>query len=278
MPVLIVGVDAGGSRTVAAAERDGRILRVEEGSGANPSAQGVEAAAGTIAATVEAACSGESAAAIVAGVAGTGDDEIRERVAAALRARFPNARVAVTHDARIALRAAIPRGDGIVLIAGTGAVAYAEIGALELLAGGYGYLLGDAGSGFAIGAAALRQEIANGRRQLLAQIYAAESPVADIAAHAPAVLRNAAAGDARAGAILDTAAAELCELVTEIMTRCGDETVLPLALSGGLLRHANALTQRLEARLQALPCVRVLRERQEPYFGALAEARRLIAA
>ena len=69
---------------------------------------------------------------------------------------FADCRVLAGDDAAIALRAAVPEGPGIVLIAGTGSIAYAENGERRSRVGGLGYLAGDEGSAFAIGMAAVR--------------------------------------------------------------------------------------------------------------------------
>ena len=67
------------------------------------------------------------------------------------------ARVVVVNDALVALEAAIPGGPGVVIISGTGSIAYGRNAAGEAArAGGWGYVLGDEGSGYWIGRAALR--------------------------------------------------------------------------------------------------------------------------
>ena len=120
---------------------------------------------------------GESPSAIGIGVAGAGDERVAAQLRASLSRSFPGVRIALSHDARIALRAALPEGDGLVLIAGTGSIAYAEIGEATFSAGGYGYLLGDKGSGYAIGAAALRHllaemEIGSAKNAMLVELAA----------------------------------------------------------------------------------------------------------
>src|SRR5512132_4032371 len=69
----------------------------------------------------------------------------------------PGAKLLVTHDAIAALYAGNPTGCGVVLIAGTGSIAYGrnEEGE-EDRAGGWGYLIGDEGSGVWCGLEALR--------------------------------------------------------------------------------------------------------------------------
>jgi glucosamine kinase len=296
---LFVGVDAGGSHTIAALARGDELLRTVAGPGANPNLIGVDAAAASIERTIARALEGQAPDAIAIGVAGAGEETIAAQLRAALSRSFLGARIALCHDARIALRAAIPEGDGLVLIAGTGSIAYAEIGEATFRAGGYGYLLGDTGSAYAIGATALRHLLAalergsvenamlaeladyvgtNDPAAVVAGIYQSVTPVADIAACAPLVLRHAAGGEEFSTGIVQSAAQSLCELIVRIASRCPART-LPVAFSGGLLRERNALTQALEERIAGESLdVRVLAVRVEPCIGALHEARRLMAA
>jgi N-acetylglucosamine kinase-like BadF-type ATPase len=274
-PNLFVGVDAGASHTVAALARGHELVRTVDAETANPKVVGVSDAAQMLARSIEGVLDGDRAAAIVAGVAGAGSAAMQDELRRLLERRFAGVPIAVTHDARIALRAVLPQGDGIVLIAGTGSIAYAEVDGRGLFAGGYGYLLGDRGSGYAIGAAALRDRIDAGDRELLARIYRGPAPVAEIAAHARSVLEAASAGDDRALQIVHEAAEGLLGLVRGVLEACGRPS-LPLVFSGGLLRERNALAQRLLQRLgEERLDVNVLETRSEPYVGALAEARRL---
>jgi len=259
----LVGVDAGGTRTTGALSGDDGVARTFEGGAANPNVVGVEAAADEIAHCVAGVLAGEDADAIVAGVAGTGKPDVCGEVEVRLQRRFPASRVVVCSDAAIALRAAIPEGDGVVVIAGTGSIVYAEIDGETLRAGGEGYLTGDPGSGYAIGLAALPTS--------------AGMSVAQIAAHARTVLRSAARGDARSEAILETAANELHRMIESIAQYCLPGT--PLAFAGGLLRERNALTQRLERRIaDSALTLRIKPERFEPYLGALRFAARLASS
>jgi glucosamine kinase len=276
MHALFVGVDAGASHTTAALARDHEVLRTVSGDGANPHVSGAEAAADAIAAAIQAVLDGESAAAIGVGAAGAGAREVADRLSESLRERFPSSRVAVCHDARIALRAVLPHGDGIVLIAGTGSIAYAEVGGESFRAGGYGYLLRDEGSGYALGAAALRESVDAGDRRALEHIYQSATPVAEIAARAPALLARAERGDEGAMRIVREAVAGLYELVRRVVER-SDERGLRLAFSGGLLRERNVLVALLQRRIAESPLhVAIVESRMEPYLGALAEARRLV--
>lgn len=283
MQDFFVGVDAGGSHTVAALARGEEVLHTIHAETANPNVVGLERAAQTIAEAIERVLDGATPAAIGVGVAGAGSEEVQDALRDAIAANFPGTPLALTSDARIALRAVIPEGDGIVLIAGTGSIAYAEIGERTLRAGGYGYLLGDEGSGFAIGAAALRDLADAGDRQLLTRIYQSRHPVGEIAGFARLVLRKADSGNQSALEIVSDAAEGLFNLVGRIAQACTAERgskgqAIPLAFSGGLLRERNALTQMLEEKIgEATLDAEILSTRREPYFGALAQARRLAA-
>jgi N-acetylglucosamine kinase-like BadF-type ATPase len=298
MHAFFVGVDAGGSHTIAALARGDELLRTIAGPGANPNLIGIDAAAEAIERCIGRALEGQSPAAIGIGVAGAGDERVAAQLRASLSRCFPTACIALCQDARIALRAALPEGDGLVLIAGTGSIAYAEIGAQTFRAGGQGYLLGDKGSGYAIGAAALRHLLAvmeigsaksamlaelathlgaNDRSGVLARIYQSPTPVADIAACAPLVLRHAQRGEEVSTGIVQDAAQGLFELIARVTIQ-SSKCALPVVFSGGLLRQRNALTQRLAQYItDAGLDVRVLAGRVEPYIGALSEARRLMA-
>jgi N-acetylglucosamine kinase-like BadF-type ATPase len=298
MHELVVGVDAGASHTLAALACGESVLRTITGEGANLSTRGIEGTAETIARCIEQVLEGETPVAIGVGVAGGGDEARRERLQSWLSARFPGTRIVLAHDARMALRAVVPNGDAMVVVAGTGSIVYAEIGDQRYRAGGHGYLFGDSGSGFAIGTAAVRRLLAalesedalspmlgdlaaragRTRAAVLARFYQSATPVSEIAGYAPVVLAHARAGDAIAGTIANEAADGLYAMIRTLARRC-DRRALPLAFSGGLLYERNVLTTRLEARIAESGLdVRVVETRRAPYLGALAEARRLIAS
>ena len=154
---IVVGVDAGGSRTDRASpplvkRRENRLIAGP----ANPRSGGVERAAIAIASAVAGALRIEQGR---CGVRRRGRRvERRGRRSAARRARGAPRAGSRRCDARRGYRAAavVPHGDGLLLVAGTGSIAYAEIGEKRFRSGGLGHALGDEGSGYAIGAATLR--------------------------------------------------------------------------------------------------------------------------
>lgn len=299
MPHVVVGVDAGGTKTLAALAEDGELLRTFEGVAANPSSRGVEAAGETIAQTVLAALDGALPHAIFVGAAGARRASVAAEITQTLESRFPGAAVEVRDDAAIALRSAVPDGDGLVLIAGTGSVAYAERGEKRYHAGGYGYLVGDEGSGFAIGSAAIRlllraydgrapfdafpEEIAaaleaRDAMDVLARVYGSGQAVTAIASLARVVLDAANRGDRSANKIVQGAALELAELTKSLAKRAGlAESEAPIVFAGGMLGGNSMLSFLLETRLKNdLPAMPVLKGAVEPYRGAITLAQRLV--
>lgn len=192
---------------------------------------------------------------VVAGVTGlsTGDDVARQ-LGEAIAARLAIApeRVRVLDDMHIAYRGAFVPGEGILVYAGTGSIAYhlTADGRVER-AGGHGFMIDDAGGGFWIGARALRQVLRSREDPgsppsgALAQlIYRATGgpdwPAirsfvygggrAAVASLAPAVGEAVARDDLDAVDIVNAAGSELAWLA-EVMTRRVGR--LPVALCGG---------------------------------------------
>jgi N-acetylglucosamine kinase-like BadF-type ATPase len=297
---IAVGVDAGGTSTTAVAACAEGLLESCSGEAANASSLGFDRAAATIAEVVAGTLSGETPAVICVGAAGAGRAEVADGLRTALQRQFPGAHVCVCDDARIALRAAVPTGDGFVLIAGTGSIAYGEVADASYRAGGYGYLLGDEGSGFAIGAAAVRSTLrafdgraprdpfvnevaaaleAHGTSDILQRVYRSSNPVSTLAALAPLVLTAADRGERIANKIVQNAALELYDLIKSVVRTAGVvEGALPIVLAGGLLRVNSLLTYLLETRLaNELPLMEVRKNAPEPHFGALALAQGMLA-
>jgi N-acetylglucosamine kinase-like BadF-type ATPase len=297
---IVVGVDAGGTATKVIAA-DGDVIAGEfSGGPANVRIAGVDDAADTIARAIRSALSGAEPSAVFVGAAGAGRDDLAQTLQRALSIRLPGTAIGVSDDAHIALRASVPQDDGMVLIAGTGSIAYAEAGGQKYRTGGYGYLVGDEGSAFSLGAAALRltlrsydgrasrdalieaveaQLSTNGAQATLSEIYDSRQPVRHVAELAPLVLQLASEGDRSATKIVQSAALELFDLVRSLVKLANlQNREVPLVFSGGLLAENSLLTYLLETRVgNELPMVHVLKGGPAPQFGALALARDLLA-
>ena len=213
------------------------------------------------------------AAGLCCGLAGAVRAAERDAVQSAL-ARSGIARaVVITGDAEAAMADAFGDGPGILLIAGTGSIARARGDKGRLVrVGGWGTLLGDEGSGYAIGLAALRAVLRaeDGRdppTALTAAVlrrtasaspfdlirYAAAASKRDIAALAPIVLEAADAHDTAAARIRTDAVTHLTELAVSAARQTAPASAA-VALSGGLLQPGGPLRDSVADRIrQRLP-------------------------
>jgi glucosamine kinase len=296
--VIAVGVDAGASQIVAVVSRDRAVVATARGGSANPTNVGIDDAADAILRTIRRALDGESPDALYVGAAGAGREDVAETLRFLITSAFPHAVVGVGDDASIALRSAIPKGPGIALIAGTGSIALADDGSRTYRVGGLGYMIGDEGSAFAIGVAALRAlgQVYDGRRDadetsaqverelgvgsrstLLDYIYDQRPAIPKIAQLASGIVALAGTGNALATQIVRAAAADLAELVKGAARVSGLIERSPcIALAGGLMLANSALTQTLEARIAAdMPGATIVRGAGEAHVGALRIAEEL---
>jgi N-acetylglucosamine kinase-like BadF-type ATPase len=153
-----LGFDGGGTKTdCVLLDPNGAAVGEGRSGPANPLRCGYdvafsslrEAAAGAIAA---AGIRLADITGVCAGIAGAGRSSVVLRIMEFLAQEFPLALTQVATDYEIALEAAAGTGPGVVLIAGTGSVAYGRNAAGEAVrAGGYGPWIGDEGSAFEIG-------------------------------------------------------------------------------------------------------------------------------
>lgn len=301
MKQIVVGVDAGGTKTAAVVGDGHTILGRAEGPGGAIRPGRALAAATAIADTVRRAlaASGQlQAEAMVVGAAGAGRAAEKEELERALRSEQIARRVRVTTDIEIALAAAFGRGPGIVVSAGTGSIAIArtEDGALHR-SGGYGWQMGDEGSGYAIGRAALSalSRAADGRgpktnltARLLAAIkandfdglitWAANATASEVSSLTPTVLAVGAEGDIVAQGIVDYAARELSQLVLSLLHHFPENQPIQVAVTGGILSPERALRSMVLSRLSEDTRLNLIKFSIEPALGALHLAEQLSSA
>lgn len=299
---LYIGLDAGASKTelLLAADQHDELLTLK-GPSANLQRLGLDAAAHVLADLVGQALSRYPDApvgAVCAGAAGAGRTRDQEALVAAIRAEL-GARtpphVVVVHDAHIAIEAAFEGDSGIMVIAGTGSVALARTtaGHFERV-GGWGYLLGDEGSGHAVGLAGLRAVAAahdggpaTCLQEMLAQRYGITPPDELIHAvyqggwpvqhMAPLVVEAAREGDAVALHILREQTRLLARQVHWLARRCTD--LKPqVALLGGLTNEPYYHDTLREALQEALPGWTIQRPLHRPVIGAWRLARQAAQA
>jgi N-acetylglucosamine kinase-like BadF-type ATPase len=272
MARIHIGADVGGSKTAVAVSRDGQVVGRAEGAGAAVRPGRALVSASTIADVVRQALSTAGLLlgdVLVVGAAGAGREPEREELRKALRGENVATMVVVTTDIEIALAAAFAEGPGIVVSAGTGSVAVGRdrTGKRHRI-GGYGWQMGDEGSGYAIGRASLGavSRAVDGRSPqtaLSARLlkvtrsdnyddlvrWAAGASPAEVAALAPHVLAVAASGDPLAQGIADYAARELSQLAICLVPKMDITPPVPVALTGGLLAADQPLRKTLLTKL-----------------------------
>ncbi len=160
--MIYVGIDGGGSKTSALATTDAASQRSSySGAGINPQRVGIDACIETLCGLLAEARGGAGAQTplrVVAGLAGVGREDEQQLIAARITQTLGgDVQVRVTHDAEIALDAAFGEEAGTIVIAGTGSVVLArDPEGRRYRVGGWGYLLGDEGSGTILGLEAVR--------------------------------------------------------------------------------------------------------------------------
>jgi N-acetylglucosamine kinase-like BadF-type ATPase len=300
-PLVLLGVDVGGSHTAAAISRaDFVVLSRAEGPGVPMRSGGASETAAAVA-TVTARAARVAGVTLpvdraMVGAAGAGRALERRELKQALAAHGVARSLEVVADGEIALAAAFGTEPGILINAGTGSIAYARDrhGRLRR-SGGYGWQVSDEGGGYWIGRRALaavakaRDGGGNGGA-LLARLlpalklhefddlvrWAASAEPAHIAALAPHVMSAAAAGDPAALRIVEDAAAELVSLVQVVEPMFASEDPLPVAAAGGLLRAGSPLLEAFKVRLEAaVPRVRLQEVIVDAPLGALRLAAEL---
>ena len=299
----VLGIDAGGTKTRALlATESGEVVAAASGGGANLRTHGeleVEKVLHALAEEVGRK-GGARPDAVALGIAGAGRPDDAETLRDILRRIGFRDRVVVTNDAHIAFIAGSASRVGLAVVCGTGSIAWGRNAAGDVArAGGWGWRLGDEGSGFWIGEravrAVLRAEDGRGpatslRNALLARfalprpeevvraVYEGGAPRHPIALFAVEVEVAARAGDPVAARILSEASDELVLAARTVESRL-DLAAEPhdVVLSGGTFRALPLLRGRVADRLAAPSAtVRVLEA--EPAAGAVALAREALEA
>ena len=304
MTFIVIGIDGGGSKTHAmVADEQGRTIAETIGPGSAVRPGRAEHSAAVIADVVrDALASCEmthvTPRVLCIGVAGAGRESERQQLWQALVSRDLASELVIHSDFSVALDDAFGDGPGVLMISGTGSVAFGRgpTGATARC-GGWGPVCGDEGSGAWIGRRALSvvTAAADGREPETALTgavltaaevnetsdligWAANATPGQLATLAPVVLSVADAGDLRANALVSLTVEELVLHVRALARQLfGDErAALPVALSGGMLNRGSTLRKRLEHRLKsAVPGAQVSSDQVVPARGAVRAALRI---
>jgi N-acetylglucosamine kinase-like BadF-type ATPase len=293
---IVVGVDGGQTATLAVVcDQTGRLLGWGTGGPANHIHEpgGLERRDRSLADAIGGALGSAGLAADTVVGAGLGLTGGWKEAVPVVQSRLPKAKVISEWDVVTCLIGARAGQPGVVLIAGTGSVAFGINAAGQRAdAGGWGYFLGDQGSAYDVGHAAIQAVVKalDGRgpqttlspevfahleapdlKTIYDRYHAGHISRATIAGLAVPVAAQAEQGDAVAQQILSRAAQELASMVSAVVRRLWPEgesvVVCPV---GGLFRAGKPLLDPFRAALSATASAASLEQpRFPPVLGAV---------
>ena len=302
MAILYLGVDGGQSTTTALiADESGTVIGRGVGGPCNHVAgsarrdkfrTAIEGCLAQACAEAEVDPNSVQFAASCLGFSGGAEDK-----AALARELIRSAKYKITHDAEIALSGATEGQPGIIVIAGTGSMAFGRnADGKTARAGGWGYVFGDEGGAFDVLRHALRAALKSEegwgpetslREQLLAatgardanelmhRCYTDEFPREKLASLAPLVTEAAIAGDRAAKTILRLAAAQLASLGRGVHQQLFQKREsVPVCHIGGVFRSDPVRVNFAVDVYRAISCI-AGPPRYSPAAGAVLEALRL---
>lgn len=308
-PDLVIGIDGGGTHTAAILARldSGEILGRGAGGPSNIQSVGVSAGMKSLDEAVDRAFQNAglgrvSVAAACLGLAGIDREEGIDVIRGWAEWVSLAGNVSVANDATLLLAAGTPEGWGLAVVCGTGSIAFVQSKTGQVgRCGGWGYILGDEGSGYQVALAGLRavcraHDLCGPKTTLtdrfLQRMGLADVPAlipavyrgpwdrAAISGLAPLVLETADAGDAVAREILDREARELAKTASAAVRQLELDTEgVPLALTGGIIlrndRYRSSFLDALRAEGVTPEPVGLV---SDPGVGAIVLARRAATA
>jgi N-acetylglucosamine kinase-like BadF-type ATPase len=233
---------------------------------------------------------------LVAGLTGAGRPGDQERMRQALVAEAARRGRVLRHaridsDARIALEGAMGGEPGVIVIAGTGSIVFGKDAKGSVhRSGGWGRVIGDEGSGYAIGRALFRAVAAawddrspktilpkmlqtsfglGTQEAIITAIYRENFDVASVA---PVVTEAAKRGDRVAREILSSAARDLVDVIAPVVAKIRGRSrrTVPVAFIGSVLTARNFYSNKVRLLLQrSVPGARVRPAAAPPVHGAV---------
>lgn len=291
----VIGVDGGQTSTTAIiADETGCLLGIGHGGPANHihESGGVERVRRSLSDAIRAArrmADLENARIAAACLGMTGGSAEMEAICEPV---VPTDCLTLGQDTRIALYSVTFGRPGAVVIAGTGAAAYGLNNAGdEASAGGWGYLMGDEGSGYWIAVRALNAccRAADGLepatqilplllqhfeytdlKQIHRRVYSGDMARPDLAALSEIVGRAAAQGDAMARRILREAGKELAQIVVAVLKRLNlCDVPVTVGTVGGVFRAGRLVLRPFrEAVYRDAPAADIIPSRVPSAVGA----------
>ncbi|WP_060664326.1 N-acetylglucosamine kinase [Bacillus sp. CHD6a] len=274
---MIIGIDGGGTKTTGVAvDEDGKILALKTVGPSNPNSSSEETVRLEINELISILTKGKALTekdVVFAGISGVESGGKKEWFMKLLRAfTGPYAKIFVDNDAVTALYSETKGQPGIVCISGTGSIVY---GINDMLkrdrVGGWGYLIGDEYSGFALGKKALDHIFAEYDQgdspgeltdkilnlfkvesvpELVPVMYEMGKSRDRVASIAKIVIEHSSIGDEKASGFLLEAADSMMKDITllfhKLYGREGVPAQVPIVLTGGINQHAKEIITYLQ--------------------------------
>lgn len=285
---LVIGLDIGGSKTRGIVWRDGQVVVDATAGSANVQNVTVQTARENLSqlfAELLPPLDGQTPKTVFAGSGGIDTADDADALAALISPLTPGAQITVVHDTRLLL-AAGGAAVGVAIISGTGSAAWgASESGNEARSGGWGYLLGDEGSGYWIARKAVRYSLQRMDQGLPVDelttallSYCELASPGELIAHfhgdttrrywaaaATAVIAAARDGHESAKAIIETAGADLAQMAAQV---AGQLSITgPFVLGSGLGSNVPEIQQAFTRNLADRGYTEVRILDQDPIFG-----------
>jgi N-acetylglucosamine kinase-like BadF-type ATPase len=283
----VIGLDIGGTKTRGVRFEQGQAVADESVGSSNVQNVSREEAARHLA-ELFAKSGGGEVAQVYAGAGGIDTADDAAALAALIAPHAPGAKITVVHDSRLLL-AAGGASTGVAVIAGTGSAAWGKNArGEEARAGGWGYLLGDEGSGYWLGREAVRHSLRRMNQglepdeltkallqscniedpnKLIALFHSAETGRRYWAQKARLVVEAADAGHAPSQALVEQAGRDLAGLAAIALRKLGIQG--PVILGSGLGMNVVRLQESFKRSLAAEGVTDVRMLERDPVFGVL---------
>lgn len=272
-----IGIDGGGTGTKISLADEAYCLKEQFGAGAfNLNGQSREQARETIRSIFctlkEKGYRPQDCAGAGIGMAGISNPEAGSFLKNAFSEEGFAGRMELFGDHQTALAAVWPECRGIVLIAGTGSVCYGTDGfEKEARSGGWGHIIGDEGSAYAIGRdiltavarafdgrdgktllseAVMRKPGFERMEEIVQYVYAPERSKKEIAAFATLIEPAAKAGDQKAREIEGRCADGLAQLFAAVYRKLPEEK--NVALAGSVLEKNERIREQTSAAMRKM--------------------------
>ena len=266
--ITVLAVDAGGTGCRAAlCNGNGQLLAYAQGNSCNYHSIGSEKATENLLLLFTALAKKQPLPinCVVLGLAGLDTKKDEMALTSIVKQALADAKITtdaihLCNDAVLTLKGSIGRNNGVLIAAGTGSIACGITKeGLETRVGGWGYLVGDEGSGYSIGKAAIMHALKSydGREKpsglsmailkelscaheedLVQWVYSSRFSVAQVAALTPSIVRLAEEGDKQAEKIIWRACHELENMANTVIKKLDLLTAeTSLILTGGVLKN-----------------------------------------